>query len=65
MIGNILQTRKQRVVFVTPEESYEINLTREQIHHGIEIEDPIVQNIVDRHTEILNENPLTQTNNKK
>ncbi|XP_044728312.1 phosphopantothenate--cysteine ligase [Chrysoperla carnea] len=53
VIANMLQTRKQRVIFVTPEESFEINLTREQIHHGVEIEDSIVANVVERHSEMI------------
>ncbi|GLV31110.1 Phosphopantothenoylcysteine synthetase [Carabus blaptoides fortunei] len=32
VIANILQTRRQRVVFVTPESTYELVLTREQLH---------------------------------
>lgn len=46
VIANILQTRKNRVVFVTPSTSYEINLTKEQVHSGLEIEDPIVADVV-------------------
>lgn len=46
VIANILQTRKNRVVFVTPTTSYEILLSREQAHSGFEIEEPIVADVV-------------------
>lgn len=42
----MLQTRKNRVIFVTPTSSYEILLTREQQLSGLEIEEPIVADIV-------------------
>ncbi|XP_063707318.1 phosphopantothenate--cysteine ligase [Culicoides brevitarsis] len=51
VIANILQTRKNRVVFVTPETSYEIILTRDQQLSGLEIEQPIVADLVRRHEE--------------
>ncbi|GJQ82054.1 putative DNA / pantothenate metabolism flavoprotein [Trypoxylus dichotomus] len=41
VIGNLLQTRRQKVVFVTPESSYEVSLSREQMINGMEIEDLI------------------------
>lgn len=53
VIGNILQTRRQRVVFVTPDSSYEVTLTREQILSGMEIEDLIVSNIIANHTDFI------------
>lgn len=46
VIANILQTRKYRVVFVTPTTSYEVHLTREQALSGLEIEEPIVADVV-------------------
>lgn len=51
VIANILQSRKNRVVFVTPDSSYEIILTREQQLSGLEIENPIVADVVRRHDE--------------
>ncbi|GAB0088287.1 phosphopantothenate--cysteine ligase [Sergentomyia squamirostris] len=53
VIANILQTRKHRVVFVTPENSYEVHLTREQALSGLEIEEPIVADIVCKHEEFI------------
>lgn len=53
VIGNILQTRRNRVVFVTPENNYEIVLTREQLLSGMEIEDTIVSNIIESHSEFI------------
>ncbi len=46
VIANILQTRKNRVIFVTPTTSYEVVLTREQALSGLEIEEPIVADVV-------------------
>lgn len=46
VIANILQTRKHRVVFVTPTMSYEVHLSREQALQGLEIEEPIVADLV-------------------
>lgn len=46
VIANILQTRKHRVVFVTPTSSYEVHLSREQALQGLEIEEPIVADVV-------------------
>ncbi|KAG5674004.1 hypothetical protein PVAND_003997 [Polypedilum vanderplanki] len=51
VIANILQTRRNRVVFVTPTSSEEIILTKEQALSGLEIEEPIVCEIIKRHEE--------------
>lgn len=53
VIGNMLQTRRQRVVFVTSESTCEISLTREQMHSGIEIEDLIVSNVIISHSNFI------------
>ncbi|CAH1176800.1 unnamed protein product [Phaedon cochleariae] len=53
VIGNLLQTRRTRVVFVTPTSSSEVTLTREQILNGMEIEDNIVSNVVSHHTDFI------------
>ncbi|XP_018578244.1 phosphopantothenate--cysteine ligase [Anoplophora glabripennis] len=53
VIGNMLQTRRTKVVFVTSDNSYEVVLSREQILSGMEIEDTIVSNIVLNHTEFM------------
>lgn len=42
----MLQSRKSRVIFVTPTTSYEINLTKDQILAGMEIEEHIVADVV-------------------
>jgi phosphopantothenate---cysteine ligase (ATP) len=49
VIANLLQTRKTRVVLVTPAASDEIILTKEQALTGLEIEEPIVSEVVQRH----------------
>ncbi|XP_059217850.1 phosphopantothenate--cysteine ligase [Stomoxys calcitrans] len=54
VIANILQTRKHRVVFVTPTSSYEVHLSREQALQGLEIEEPIVADVVQKHGEFIN-----------
>ncbi|KAI8115283.1 hypothetical protein CVS40_12468 [Lucilia cuprina] len=54
VIANILQTRKHRVVFVTPTTSYEVHLSREQALQGLEIEEPIVADVVQKHGEFIN-----------
>lgn len=46
VIANILQTRKHRVIIVTPNTSQEILLTKEQVHSGLEIEEPLVAEVV-------------------
>lgn len=46
VIANMLQTRKSRVIFVSPITSYEINLTKEQLLSGLEIEEHIVADVV-------------------
>lgn len=48
VIANMLQTRKNRVIFVTPTTHYEINLTRDQSLNGQEIEERIVDDVVSR-----------------
>ncbi|XP_017768114.1 PREDICTED: phosphopantothenate--cysteine ligase [Nicrophorus vespilloides] len=53
VIGNILQTRRQKVIFVTPESNYDVSLTREQMLGGIEIEEPIISNVVHSHTNFI------------
>ncbi|XP_011500722.1 PREDICTED: uncharacterized protein C4B3.18-like isoform X1 [Ceratosolen solmsi marchali] len=49
VIANILQTRKQQVVFVSQENDYILSLTNEQIQNGEEIEKFIVQNLIEKH----------------
>ncbi|XP_055324418.1 phosphopantothenate--cysteine ligase [Sitodiplosis mosellana] len=58
VIANMLQTRKSRVIFVTPTSSYEINLTRDQLLAGLEIEEFIVADVVQSHEEFMAATPL-------
>lgn len=44
----MLQTRKNRVIIVTPTTSYDINLTRDEALNGGEIEEKIVSDIVSK-----------------
>ncbi|XP_044761954.1 phosphopantothenate--cysteine ligase [Coccinella septempunctata] len=53
VIGNMLQSRRQKVVFVTQENSYELVLTREQMLNGLEIEDLIVSNCIASHDQFV------------
>lgn len=53
VIANMLHTRKTRVVFVTPSASDEIILTKDQALGGLEIEEPIVADVIRRHEEFL------------
>ncbi|KAF7270334.1 hypothetical protein GWI33_016696 [Rhynchophorus ferrugineus] len=53
VIGNMLQTRRTRVVFVTPENNYELVLSQQQVHNGIEIEETIVSNVVGQHNNYI------------
>lgn len=49
VIGNILDTRKVEVVFVTNEDEQWIKLDEKEIQDGVEIESKIVKNLVQRH----------------
>ncbi|GBP21551.1 Phosphopantothenate--cysteine ligase [Eumeta japonica] len=51
VVANQLQTRRHRVVLVTPKTSQEILLTREEVHAGTDIECLLVGEIVRRHKE--------------
>lgn len=51
----MLQTRRQRVVFVTPDSSYEVVLPREQMLSGMEIEDLIVSNVIANHSDFISQ----------
>lgn len=53
VIANMLHTRKTRVVFVTPSNSDEIILTKDQALGGLEIEEPIVAEVIRRHEEFV------------
>lgn len=49
VVANQLQTRRHRVVLVTPDVSQEILLTREEVRAGTDIESLLVCEIVSRH----------------
>lgn len=44
------------MVFVTPDSNFELVLTKEQLHSGMEIEDVIVSNIVANHLDYISKN---------
>jgi hypothetical protein len=49
VIGNTLQTRKERVVLVMPSSVSEIVMCSEEMEAGIEIESKIVSNLAEIH----------------
>lgn len=49
VIGNLLSTRKQQVIFVTADKQYDVKLSAEDIQAGIEIEKKITEDLVKRH----------------
>lgn len=51
VIANVLQSRRHRVVMVSPSTSHEIILSKDQAHSGLEIEEPIVAEVCKRHFE--------------
>ena len=55
VIGNILDTRKYEVVFVTNTEIDWIKLDEKDMQNGIEIESIIVKNLVERHRQFCSE----------
>ncbi|RLV89131.1 Phosphopantothenate--cysteine ligase CAB2 [Spathaspora sp. JA1] len=58
VIGNLLQTRKKEVVFVTPNhEASWIRLTPEQIKDNVDIEAIMIPKVIQQHTEWINSHP--------
>ncbi|XP_066599631.1 phosphopantothenate--cysteine ligase [Prorops nasuta] len=53
VVGNILQTRKQRVTIVSKNGNYEIKLTDKQLEKGEEIEKDIVAFLVEEHEKFM------------
>lgn len=53
VIGNLLQTRKRQVIFVTPEETTTYSITEAEEQAGKEIESIIVPNVVKLHKEYI------------
>ncbi|KAF5112110.1 hypothetical protein DV452_004174 [Geotrichum candidum] len=50
VIGNLLQTRKREVVFVTTEDAVDYNISEEEEANGVEIESVIIPKVIDAHT---------------
>ncbi|CAG8497067.1 9969_t:CDS:2 [Acaulospora colombiana] len=51
VIGNLLETRKAEVIFITKDTEFQLKLTDDEIAHGMEIESKIVPELVKRHDE--------------
>lgn len=51
VIGNLLQTRKRKVVFVTAKDAVEYSITSEEEENGVEIESVIIPKVIDAHSE--------------
>lgn len=57
VIGNMLQTRRTRVIFVSPDSEEEVKLSEEQIINGIEVEKEIVGKVVEEHRKFIFKQP--------
>lgn len=55
VIANMLQTRKQRVVIVSKETEYTLSLTDEELKNGEEIENLIVSDLTEKHSDFMAE----------
>jgi phosphopantothenate-cysteine ligase len=53
VIGNILQSRKQRVVFVTQTDQMDVILTDKELADDIEIETKIIDEVIRRHEQYI------------
>lgn len=53
VIANMLQTRKQQVIIVSKENDYALSLTNEQLKNGEEIEQLIVEDLIEKHTNFI------------
>lgn len=51
VIGNLLQTRKRKVIFVTANDATDYSITEEEENKGVEIESLIIPKVIDIHTE--------------
>lgn len=56
VIGNLLQTRKREVVFVTLNKEDWIRLSDEQLKKGTEIEEIIIPKVIEQHDSWINRN---------
>lgn len=53
VIGNLLQSRKTKVVMVTANNSYDISLTEDEIKEGVEIEKKIINDLMKKHDDFI------------
>jgi phosphopantothenate-cysteine ligase len=51
VIGNLLQTRKHQVIFVTPSNVTEYNLSKKQDQEGLDVEGVIVPEVINLHSD--------------
>ncbi|GME74430.1 unnamed protein product [Ambrosiozyma monospora] len=58
VIGNLLQTRKHEVVFVTENDQSWIKLTEEQIKNAVDIESLIIPSVLKAHSAWIEERKL-------
>lgn len=63
VIGNLLQTRKQKVVFVTKEDAVEYSITPEEERDGVVIESVIIPKVVEAHSEWIARHSKTTAQN--
>ncbi|RHZ44836.1 hypothetical protein Glove_709g73 [Diversispora epigaea] len=54
VIGNLLETRKREVIFITKDSGFQVKLTEEEIKNEIDIEAKIIPELVKRHDEWIN-----------
>lgn len=55
VIGNILQTRRNKVTFVTMDDCFDITISSDEYKSGKEIEERIVAHVMERHEKYLGE----------
>lgn len=53
VIGNLLQTRKNEVTFVTDDSVVPVRLTQEQADNGVEIESVFIPKVIQRHSDYI------------
>lgn len=53
VVANMLQTRKERVIIVSKEDDYEIIMKKSEISQGMEIEEKIIADLVEKHDKFI------------
>ncbi|PRT56173.1 Phosphopantothenate--cysteine ligase CAB2 [Wickerhamiella sorbophila] len=53
VIGNLLQTRKHEVVFVTEKDAVPVRLSQDQIDDAVEIESVFIPKVIHRHSDYI------------